>query len=62
MDRLVRIIFLIVLLAVIALCIWLPSLLPMNWRAVIGWITLSGVGIAAVILLVAWSYATAMRS
>jgi hypothetical protein len=62
MDRLVRIIFVIVLLALIALSIWLPSLLPVNWRAIIGWIGLSGLGIGGVILLVAWIYATAMRS
>lgn len=62
MDRLVRIIFFIVVIALIALCIWLPSLMPLEWRAVIGWIALSGCGIMAVILIIAWGYANAMRS
>ncbi len=44
------------------LAIWLPSFVPENWLVIIGWVALSGGGLAALVFFVAWTYASAMRS
>jgi len=62
MDRVVRIIALLVIIALLALSVWAPSLIPVGIRALIGWIAVSLVGIGAVLLFVMWTFAQAMRS
>lgn len=62
MDRLVRIIALLVIIGLIGLSVWLPSFIPMSIRAIIGWVLLSAIGIGAVILFVLYTLAQAMRA
>lgn len=53
---------LLIPLALVALVLWLPSLLPTAILAFIGWAALSAAGIAGIALFLLSAFADAMKS
>lgn len=62
MSKLLSLIPVVICLALLAAACWWPSLVPVPWRAAIGWVVLTVAPILAVAYFVMGALASHMRS